>query len=101
MKTVFVNGACVIVETNGIKIMCDPWFSGETYYGSWSIYPPLNVDKEVIDDIDYVYISHIHPDHLHPESLNKINKNVPVIIHSFEDKFLNHYNAHLNFSQLY
>ena len=88
MKTTFVNGACVIIESDDVKIICDPWITGEAYYGSWSIYPPLQIEDQYLEDIDYIYISHIHPDHLHPESLEKIDKKVPVLIHSFEDKFL-------------
>ena len=88
MITTFVNGACVLIEANDKKIICDPWFVGEAYYGSWSIYPPLKINPKMLNDLDYVYISHIHPDHLHEESLEKSNKDVPVIIHSFEEKFL-------------
>ena len=88
MKTTFVNGACVIVETAGLKIICDPWLTGETYYGSWSIYPPLQIAENTLEDIDLIYISHIHPDHLHGPSLDKINKDAPVLIHSFEEKFV-------------
>jgi len=88
MKTTFVNGACVIVESSGLKIICDPWLTGETYYGSWSIYPPLQIDDKILQDIDLIYVSHIHPDHLHGLSLDKINKDAPVIIHSFEEKFV-------------
>ena len=78
MKTTFVNGACVIVESSGLKIICDPWLTGETYYGSWSIYPPLQIDDKILQDIDLIYVSHIHPDHLHGLSLDKINKDAPV-----------------------
>lgn len=88
MKTTFINGACVLVEANGKKIICDPWFVGRAYHGSWAIYPPVNSDNPIFDEIDYIYISHIHPDHLHKESLDRINKDVPVLIHSFEEKFL-------------
>ena len=56
MKTTFINVASVIIESNDVKRLCDPWFEGRAYYGSWAIYPPMEVDSSVFDDIDYVYI---------------------------------------------
>ena len=39
-------------------------------------------------DVDYIYISHVHPDHCSPKTLSKLNKNIPVLIHNFSEKFL-------------
>ena len=92
MKIYQFNSATVLIESksNGIttKILCDPWMEGEEYLGSWSIYPPFEFKPEIFDDLDFIYISHIHPDHCSSTTLKKLKKNIPVLIHNFPEKFL-------------
>ncbi len=89
MKIEFVNSACVVIDHNGKKILCDPWLSEDgAFYGSWGHVPPLGVTTRDFKDIDYLYISHIHQDHCDIETLQKFSKNIPVLIASFKQKFL-------------
>ena len=88
MKITFLQSACVLIESDNTKILCDPWLVDGEYYGSWSLYPPYELKPEKFDDVDYIYISHIHPDHCSPKTLSKLNKNIPVLIHNFPVKFL-------------
>ena len=41
MKITHLNGACELIESNGIKILIDPWLVDGEYYGSWCAYPSL------------------------------------------------------------
>lgn len=77
-----------MAEHNGTKVLFDPWLLGKTQYGSWSIYPELNIDWSEFDDLDYIHISHVHADHLHVETLNKISNEIPILIHKWDDKFV-------------
>ena len=70
------------------KILCDPWLEGEEYLGSWAIYPPYEFIPENFSDVDYIYISHIHSDHSSIKTLSQLNKNIPVLLHNFPEKFL-------------
>ncbi len=88
MKITHINSATVIIESNNVKILCDPWFVDGEYYGSWYMYPPLEIKENYFDDIDYIYLSHIHPDHFSRQSFLKLNKNIPVLIHSYASPFL-------------
>jgi len=90
MKIRFIKSSCVIIETAGLKILCDPWLiDGGAYYGSWvADYPPLKFDSEKFSDIDYIYISHIHPDHLDPNTLKHFNKKIPILIHKFQTQLI-------------
>tara|TARA_A100001515_G_scaffold49613_1_gene39200 strand:+ start:1563 stop:2897 length:1335 start_codon:yes stop_codon:yes gene_type:complete len=84
-----LNGACEIIISNGVKILTDPWLVDGEYYGSWCTYPSVDdFDFSSLDDIDYIFISHIHPDHLSKLTLEKLNKNIPVLIHKFPTKFV-------------
>lgn len=92
MKITQLNSASVIIEEkigeSKIKILCDPWLEGEEYLGSWAIYPPYEFIPEDFLDVDFIYISHIHPDHSSAKTLSRLNKNIPVLIHNFPEKFL-------------
>ena len=89
MKITHISSAAVLIEHKGTKVLCDPWLVGDEYYGSWAIDPPLdNLDFSFFDDIDYIYISHIHPDHFSKETLKRINNKIPILIHKYDEPFL-------------
>jgi UDP-MurNAc hydroxylase len=88
MKIKYIKSACVAVESNGVKILTDPWLVDGEYYGSWCHYPPLEIDKEYFNNIDYIYISHIHPDHFSKKTFEILNKTIPVLIHQYASPFL-------------
>lgn len=87
MKVHYIKSATVIIESKDVKILCDPWLVDGEYYGSWFHYPPYSFNFKQFDDIDYIYISHIHPDHFSKKSLQKLNKNIPVLIHKYAAHF--------------
>lgn len=88
MKVRYIKSACVVVEHQGINVLCDPWLTDGIYYGSWYHYPPLEFQPEDFQDVDYIYISHIHPDHLDVETLRRMPKHIPVLIADFTEKFV-------------
>lgn len=88
MKVQFIKSACVLIEHAGTRVLCDPWLTDGVYYGSWYHYPPLKVTPQDFQDVDYIYISHIHPDHLDPNTLRQMPKDIPILVHSYEEKFL-------------
>ncbi|MAU58218.1 MAG: Zn-dependent hydrolase [Flavobacteriaceae bacterium] len=88
MKIRHINSSCVIIESNKVKILCDPWFVSGEYYGSWHIYPSLDLEEDFFNDIDYIYVSHIHPDHFSRKSFLKLKKDIPVLIHAYDSPFL-------------
>ena len=87
MKLTYHNSASVLLEDNNVKVLIDPWFLNGEYFGSWGIYPPYDFKPAEFDDVDFIYISHIHPDHCSPLTLSKLNKKIPVLIHNFNEKF--------------
>ena len=88
MKLTFLTSASVLIEEQNVKVLCDPWFVDGEFYGSWAHYPPLNFSSEELNDVDYIYISHIHPDHFSTKTLTKMNHDIPIIIHNYYYKFL-------------
>ena len=91
MKVKLYRSATVGIIFKNFKILCDPWLTDGEYYGSWYHFPQFKFDQNVIREInsyDAIYISHIHPDHCSEKTLEKINKNIPIYIHSYHAKFL-------------
>jgi len=88
LKVTYLQNAAVTIENSGEKILCDPWLIPGCYYGAWHHYPKFNFIGKEFDDIDYIYISHIHPDHFDIKTMEKLKKDIPVLIHEFPQKFL-------------
>jgi UDP-MurNAc hydroxylase len=90
MKIKLYRSATVGIKLKNFKILMDPWLTDGEYYGSWSHYPYYNLEKNLdeINSYNAIYVSHIHPDHCSENTLKKINKDIPVYIHSYHSKFL-------------
>tara|TARA_X000000950_G_C13852380_1_gene635077 strand:+ start:170 stop:1528 length:1359 start_codon:yes stop_codon:yes gene_type:complete len=101
MKIKFYRSATVGIIFQDFKLLCDPWLTDGEYYGSWYHYPKFNLNKNSVKDLnsyDAIYISHIHPDHCSEKTLSKINKNIPIYIHSYHAKFLKFKLSNLGFN---
>lgn len=84
-----ISSACHILTSGDTKILVDPWLEDGEFYGSWFHYPPITSDyDEINNEVDAIYISHIHQDHCSKKTLEKINKDIPIIIHKFAFPFL-------------
>ena len=88
MKMTFLQSSSVILEDNNTKILTDPWLVDGELYGSWVHYPPSKFVPEDFNDVDYIYLSHIHQDHFSQKTLKHMSKDIPIIIHSFSSKKL-------------
>ena len=88
MQVRYINSATVVIENKGVRVLCDPWLLDGAYYGSWCHYPPLEYSPEDFSNVDYIYISHVHPDHMHVDTLKRFPKDIPILIHAYEHRFL-------------
>jgi UDP-MurNAc hydroxylase len=98
MKIRYIKSSTVLVESKGVKILTDPWLIDGEYYGAWYHYPELYFDRLLLDEVDYIYVSHIHPDHFSKKTFEKLKKSIPVLIHRYESKFLKTNIERLGFS---
>src|SRR3546814_16475446 len=57
----FINHACFIVESGGVKLLCDPWIAGSALHDGWNLI--TEEEHPGIHDVDYIWYSHEHPDH--------------------------------------
>lgn len=80
MKVTFITNACAIYESNGYRLLSDPWLTDGAFEGSWYHYPPLQTSPQDLLDVNALYISHLHPDHYDPETLQHFRRDIPIVI---------------------
>ncbi len=79
MKITYISHATLLIETDGIKILTDPWIFGPAYCEQWYQFPPpLPESGALLNDIDYILLTHGHEDHLHHNTLLQINKSAHI-----------------------
>ena len=86
MEITYIGHAAILMEANGKRILMDPWLKDPAYHGTWWHYPPLEIGVDDLPPIDYLYISHEHQDHFDPPTLERLDKNVRVVIANYKRK---------------
>ena len=87
VKITLLSHACLLVETPNVKFATDPWIVGPAFASGWlsTKVPPVNW-KKIINDVDFIYMSHNHNDHLNEFTLKYINKDMKFIVPDFKTK---------------
>ena len=98
MKIKNIGASSAILESNGKRILFDPWLDDPIVYGSFFHWPPLKMSVSDIGKIDYVYISHIHEDHCSPKTIKHLNKDAEIILMDREPKISNYVKNFLKFN---
>jgi UDP-MurNAc hydroxylase len=80
MKFTVLSHAGLLVESQGIKLLIDPWILGSCYWRSWWNYPKPVLLPGQLDDIDAIYITHHHWDHFHGPSLRTLPQSATVFV---------------------
>ena len=64
-KITFINHASVIISHGKTSLLSDPWYYGDAFHKGWNLLVEQNkIDiKKILNDINYIWISHEHPDH--------------------------------------
>ena len=75
-----IANAFIHIDCGINQIAIDPWIQSGIYDGGWSLFPDTPIEKEILNGITHLYITHLHEDHCDPAALNLLNKNVSVYI---------------------
>jgi UDP-MurNAc hydroxylase len=72
MKITHLSNSFILIESQNVKICCDPWV-GRANYGGWHSFPEFEKSDIInyLKDFDIVYISHLHDDHLDTKFLKE------------------------------
>ena len=94
MKITAIGHAGLYIETKDCNILCDPWkHENPQFFNTWYVYPDnSNLDwNSMIQDTNYLYISHTHRDHFDSKFLSELassNDNIEVILPKYFYPFL-------------
>lgn len=80
MRVTFIAHASILVQSNGVSVLSDPWWKGPCYGAQWWLYPEPYLAAIENEKIDYIYISHGHHDHFHPTTLKQFSRDIRVLI---------------------
>jgi len=88
MKIQFISNACAIFESDaGTRIITDPWLDDGVFEGSWCHFHKLETTWKDIQDVDAIYLSHVHPDH-YDARFFEFRKDIPIIILDHKYNFI-------------
>ena len=81
MNITFLGHAGLFIETNGVSVLCDPWFNA-AYFASWFPFPSNDsLDLRRFQHPTYLYVSHLHHDHFDAAFLrDSVTKDVTVLL---------------------
>tara|TARA_Y100000589_G_scaffold317364_1_gene343361 strand:- start:1191 stop:2864 length:1674 start_codon:yes stop_codon:yes gene_type:complete len=84
----FINHACLhFAIDNEFSFATDPWIVGSAFCNGWWLTEDSPSDAfDILNNCDFIYISHNHPDHLHPKSLKYLRKNMPILTAGFTNE---------------
>jgi len=96
----FIGNACgVFIGKNGSKILCDPWLIDGVFDGSWCHFSKLSTTVSDFEDVDAIYLSHIHPDHFDDRNF-LFDKAKPIVVLDHNQNYLLKRLATLGFKNL-
>ena len=80
MKFQFIGNACgIFISNSGKQILTDPWLNDGVFEGSWCHFHSLQTKIEDLQNVDAIYVSHVHPDHYDDRFFN-FPKDIPIIV---------------------
>ena len=80
MRVTMLGHGTLLCETEDVRILMDPWILGPANFRSWWHLPDVPADVRELPPLDYVYISHLHGDHFHEPTLEKLSRDVTVLV---------------------
>ncbi len=89
----FINHASILVSNSNKSILTDPWYSGSVFDNGWNLLFENSTEKiiEILQTVDYIWISHEHPDHFSIKFIKDYEKvlkerNIKFIFQKTKDK---------------
>jgi len=68
----FVNHASFLVESRGVRLLCDPWLEGTAFNDSWALLAKSRFEVADFASVTHLWHSHEHPDHFSPRTLTAV-----------------------------
>lgn len=100
----WVNHASFILSQGDVRLICDPWWKGLAFDGSWALLSPSDMRAEDLSTVTHMWFSHEHPDHFSPPTLAdippEIRRDIAVLYQRTSDRKVLSYCRDLGFGRL-
>ena len=85
IKIEYINHAFLIFHCESFSFAIDPWAIGSCLSTGWWPERPRRSDwANILNECDFVYISHNHNDHLHQKTLSKVRQDMKFYVPKFK-----------------
>lgn len=83
----YVTHACIKIKGDFGCLITDPWILNEPVYAftTWKFPAAIIPPSVVVQDVQYLFISHPHEDHLHIPSLNHFSRDICILLPEYAD----------------
>lgn len=89
----FINHASVLISSNNVSLLSDPWYQGDAFHKGWNLIHELT-DEEINDlltRVTHIWISHEHPDHFSISFFMKfreviVENNINILFQKTDDR---------------
>ena len=91
MNIQYISHACLKITSGNNTLITDPWILDIPVKATsvWK-FPQMKMEpEEILENVDFVYISHSHEDHFHIPSIDLFSRDLKFIIPVFENTVLN------------
>ena len=73
MNVQLINHACVKILTKDCGILTDPWMFGSVFNNGWNLIEKNQTNTtEILNKVNYIWLSHEHPDHFDVNFFNAL-----------------------------
>lgn len=90
MTIKWINHAGFLLESNQIKLVCDPWIEGTAFDNGWKLLSSTLFTYADFENVTHIWFSHEHPDHFSPPNIKKIppqyRSQITVLYQTTNDK---------------
>ncbi len=83
----YISHASIQINGEFGSLITDPWILNEPIYAftTWKYPPAVIPPEDIVNEIDYLYLSHPHEDHLHIPSLDKFPRHIKILLPEYAD----------------
>lgn len=89
----FINHASVLISSDDISILSDPWYEGNAFNKGWDLLHQTNdlEAEKILDRTTHIWLSHEHPDHFSVIFFKKfkskiIDRSIKILFQETVDK---------------
>lgn len=84
----YLTHACLKFHGDGGALICDPWLLNEPVanFSLWKFPPAAVPVEQAVAGVEWVYITHSHEDHFHIPSLDRLRRDVQMLLSDYADQ---------------